>query len=74
MVLEDEDWNLTIDTNLTGPQNVLRVFSPSMVARKLGRIIITTSSQGSTERFMAQLTYLLSGDLCSDKIRSLGTR
>ncbi len=46
MELEDEDWNITIDTNLTGTANVIRAFGPSMVKRRSGRIIITTSTQG----------------------------
>lgn len=46
MELEDADWNITIDTNLTGTANVLRAFGPQMVKRSSGRIIITTSTQG----------------------------
>ena len=46
MELEDDDWDITIDTNLTGTANVLRAFGPSMVQRGSGRIIITTSTQG----------------------------
>lgn len=44
--LEDADWNITIDTNLTGTANALRAFGPEMVKRGSGRIIITTSTQG----------------------------
>ncbi|MEG9437762.1 mycofactocin-coupled SDR family oxidoreductase [Edaphobacter sp. HDX4] len=44
--LEDDDWNITIDTNLTGTANTLRAFGPAMVARSYGRIIVTTSTQG----------------------------
>lgn len=49
--LEDEDWNITIDTNLTGTANVLRAFAPAMVRRKGGRIILTTSTQGQHGTF-----------------------
>ncbi len=44
--MTDEDWDTTIDTNLTGTANILRAFAPGMVERKSGRIIITTSTQG----------------------------
>ena len=46
MAMEDADWQITIDNNLTGTANVLRAFGPAMVRRKTGRIIITTSTQG----------------------------
>ncbi len=46
MEMEDSDWHITIDTNLSGTANVLRAFGPAMVQRKSGRIIITTSTQG----------------------------
>ena len=46
MEMEDSDWNITIQNNLTGTANVLRIFGPSMVQRKRGRIIITSSTQG----------------------------
>ncbi|HEU4614102.1 MAG TPA: SDR family oxidoreductase, partial [Kofleriaceae bacterium] len=35
-----------IDTNLTGTANALRAFAPSIVKRRGGRIIITSSTQG----------------------------
>ena len=44
--MEDEDWNPTIDVNLTGTMNAIRVFAPLMVERGGGRIIITSSTQG----------------------------
>ncbi|GAA3764243.1 SDR family NAD(P)-dependent oxidoreductase [Terriglobus aquaticus] len=44
--MTDDDWDITIDTNLTGTANVLRAFAPGMVRHKSGRIIITTSTQG----------------------------
>ena len=44
--MQDADWDITIDTNLTGTANVLRAFAPGMVARGEGRIVITTSTQG----------------------------
>ena len=37
-----------IDVNLTGTANVLRVFAPALVRRGGGRIVITSSTQGST--------------------------
>ena len=51
MELEDADWQITIDTNLTGTANVLRAFGPAMVRRKSGHIIITTSTQGQHGTF-----------------------
>lgn len=44
--MEDADWNITIDTNLTGTANALRAFAPGMARRGYGRIIVTTSTQG----------------------------
>jgi NAD(P)-dependent dehydrogenase (short-subunit alcohol dehydrogenase family) len=44
--MEDADWDITIDTNLTGTANVLRAFAPAMVRRGRGRVILTTSTQG----------------------------
>ena len=44
--MQDADWQITIDTNLTGTANVLRAFAPSLVKRGAGRIILTTSTQG----------------------------
>ncbi|MEA2711831.1 MAG: hypothetical protein QOF78_4432 [Phycisphaerales bacterium] len=55
--MDDADWNLTIDNNLTGTANAIRAFAPSIVKRRVGgggsggggsggRIIVTTSTQG----------------------------
>jgi NAD(P)-dependent dehydrogenase (short-subunit alcohol dehydrogenase family) len=44
--MEDSDWHITIDVNLTGTANAIRAFAPSMVRRGSGRIIVTTSTQG----------------------------
>jgi NAD(P)-dependent dehydrogenase (short-subunit alcohol dehydrogenase family) len=44
--MEDADWHDQIDVNLTGTANVLRAFTPLLVARGQGRIIITSSTQG----------------------------
>ncbi len=44
--LEDADWHITIDVNLTGTANAIRAFGPAMVKRHTGRIIVTTSTQG----------------------------
>ena len=51
--MEDADWDITIDTNLTGNANILRAFAPGMVARKYGRIILTTSTQGQHGTYQA---------------------
>ncbi len=51
MELEDADWDITIDTNLTGTANVLRAFGPAMAKRGQGRIILTTSTQGQNGTF-----------------------
>jgi NAD(P)-dependent dehydrogenase (short-subunit alcohol dehydrogenase family) len=44
--MEDPDWNIQIDVNLTGTANAIRAFAPAMVRRGGGRIIVTTSTQG----------------------------
>jgi NAD(P)-dependent dehydrogenase (short-subunit alcohol dehydrogenase family) len=44
--MEDPDWHIQIDVNLTGTANAIRAFAPSMVKRGGGRIIVTTSTQG----------------------------
>ncbi len=44
--MEDADWHDQIDVNLTGTANTLRAFAPLLVARKAGRIILTSSTQG----------------------------
>jgi NAD(P)-dependent dehydrogenase (short-subunit alcohol dehydrogenase family) len=44
--LEDADWHITIDVNLTGTANAVRAFAPYIVKRGGGRIILTSSTQG----------------------------
>jgi NAD(P)-dependent dehydrogenase (short-subunit alcohol dehydrogenase family) len=44
--MEDEDWHITIDVNLTGTANTIRAFTPYIVKRGGGRIILTSSTQG----------------------------
>jgi NAD(P)-dependent dehydrogenase (short-subunit alcohol dehydrogenase family) len=44
--MEDPDWHIQIDVNLTGTANAIRAFAPAMVRRGWGRIIVTTSTQG----------------------------
>jgi NAD(P)-dependent dehydrogenase (short-subunit alcohol dehydrogenase family) len=44
--MEDADWHITIDVNLSGTANALRAFAPSIVKRGGGRIIMTSSTQG----------------------------
>jgi NAD(P)-dependent dehydrogenase (short-subunit alcohol dehydrogenase family) len=44
--MEDADWHITIDVNLTGSSNAIRAFGPHMVKRGGGRIILTSSTQG----------------------------
>jgi len=44
--MEDADWHITIDVNLTGTANTLRAFSPYLVKRGGGRIVLTSSTQG----------------------------
>jgi NAD(P)-dependent dehydrogenase (short-subunit alcohol dehydrogenase family) len=44
--MQDPDWHITIDVNLTGTANAIRAFAPAMVNRGAGRIIVTTSTQG----------------------------
>ena len=44
--MEDEDWHVQIDVNLTGTANAIRAFAPFIVKRGGGRIIVTSSTQG----------------------------
>ena len=44
--MEDLDWHTTIDVNLTGTANAIRVFAPHLVKRGGGSIIVTSSTQG----------------------------
>jgi NAD(P)-dependent dehydrogenase (short-subunit alcohol dehydrogenase family) len=44
--MNDQHWNVQIETNLTGTANVIRAFAPHLVRRGGGRIIVTTSTQG----------------------------
>jgi SDR family mycofactocin-dependent oxidoreductase len=44
--MEDPDWQITIDVNLTGTANAVRAFAPYLVKRGGGRIILTSSTQG----------------------------
>lgn len=44
--MEDGDWHIQIDVNLTGTANVIRTFAPYLVKRGGGRIIVTSSTQG----------------------------
>jgi NAD(P)-dependent dehydrogenase (short-subunit alcohol dehydrogenase family) len=44
--MEDPDWHITIDVNLTGTANAIRAFGPHIVNQGGGRIILTSSTQG----------------------------
>jgi NAD(P)-dependent dehydrogenase (short-subunit alcohol dehydrogenase family) len=44
--MDDADWQVQIDNNLTGTANAIRAFGPYLVKRGAGRIIVTTSTQG----------------------------
>ncbi|HEX7981621.1 MAG TPA: SDR family NAD(P)-dependent oxidoreductase [Gemmatimonadaceae bacterium] len=44
--MDDDDWRIQIDVNLTGTANVIRAFAPHLVKRGGGRIIVTASTQG----------------------------
>ena len=44
--MDDADWHIQIDVNLTGTANAIRAFAPHIVKRGGGRIIVTTSTQG----------------------------
>jgi SDR family mycofactocin-dependent oxidoreductase len=44
--MQDPDWQITIDVNLTGTANAIRAFAPHIVNRGGGRIIVTSSTQG----------------------------
>jgi NAD(P)-dependent dehydrogenase (short-subunit alcohol dehydrogenase family) len=44
--MEDDDWHIQIDVNLTGTANAIRAFAPYIVKRGGGRIIVTSSTQG----------------------------
>jgi NAD(P)-dependent dehydrogenase (short-subunit alcohol dehydrogenase family) len=44
--MDDANWHIQIDVNLTGTANAIRTFAPHIVRRGGGRIIVTTSTQG----------------------------
>lgn len=44
--MEDPDWHIQIDVNLSGTANAIRAFAPAMVRQGSGRIIVTSSTQG----------------------------
>jgi NAD(P)-dependent dehydrogenase (short-subunit alcohol dehydrogenase family) len=44
--MDDADWQVQIDNNLTGTANAIRAFGPHIVKRGGGRIIVTSSTQG----------------------------
>lgn len=44
--MEDDDWHIQIDVNLSGTANAIRTFAPYLVKRGGGRIIVTSSTQG----------------------------
>jgi NAD(P)-dependent dehydrogenase (short-subunit alcohol dehydrogenase family) len=44
--MDDADWHVQIDNNLTGTANVVRAFAPYLVRRGGGRIVVTASTQG----------------------------
>jgi NAD(P)-dependent dehydrogenase (short-subunit alcohol dehydrogenase family) len=44
--MDDANWHIQIDVNLTGTANAIRTFGPHIVRRGGGRIIVTTSTQG----------------------------
>ncbi len=44
--MEDPDWHITIDVNLTGTANAIRAFAPYIVKRGGGSIVLTSSTQG----------------------------
>ena len=44
--ITDDEWNLVIDTNLTGVANTLRAVLPHLAQRKAGRIVTVSSVVG----------------------------
>lgn len=44
--MEDAEWQVHLDVNLTGTANVIRAFAPFLIKRGSGRIIVTSSTQG----------------------------
>jgi NAD(P)-dependent dehydrogenase (short-subunit alcohol dehydrogenase family) len=44
--MDDADWQVQIDNNLTGTANTIRAFGPYLAKRRSGRIIVTSSTQG----------------------------
>lgn len=44
--MENEDWQIHLDVNLTGTANTIRAFAPYLVKKGKGRIIVTASTQG----------------------------
>jgi SDR family mycofactocin-dependent oxidoreductase len=46
--MSDEEWNVVVDTNLTGVANTLRAVLPHLKERKAGRIVAVSSAAGET--------------------------
>lgn len=44
--MDDADWCVQIENNLTGTANAIRAFAPHLIQRGGGRIIVTASTQG----------------------------
>ncbi|CUI16113.1 short chain dehydrogenase [Candidatus Protochlamydia naegleriophila] len=44
--MEDSDWQIHMDVNLTGTAKAIRAFAPYLVKQGGGRIIVTSSTQG----------------------------
>lgn len=44
--MDDPDWHVQIDVNLTGTANLLRAVIPTLIEQQSGRIIVASSTQG----------------------------
>ena len=61
MELEDADWNITIDNNLTGTANMLRAFGPSIGKPKYAGLLSRPQPRASMERLRLPITSLPNG-------------
>jgi NAD(P)-dependent dehydrogenase (short-subunit alcohol dehydrogenase family) len=49
--MEDDEWNIVIDTNLTGAFNMIRAVAPIFRAHQYGKIVNVTSVHGLRSEF-----------------------
>ena len=68
--MEDSDWNITIDVNLTGTANAIRAFAPHIKKRGGGRIILTSSTRSTRNEAWSRLLRIEVGNHRVDEVGS----